>query len=299
MTWSSLAAAFGAPVFPIRIDWDGTKRKWQKRPLTRRGHKDASKDATIFDWSAANGFGIVMGNGWYALDLDEYKDDCAAERWLAERQVPVQTRTHQTVSNGRHLIYRTIGDWLNLRSRQSIVPGLDSRGDGGWIAFGEGYKILNNAGPAVLPETVCAELRRASGQGAKLGSIKGPGAGKPLGQTEPVMNVDALDVLRRLRLGLMFGRQSFRRRWNGGSAGLRDTSASGWDMSMAKLLANAGFHYSEIYWLLATQFQHGVVARDGRTKVTDRAIKRCAARATQHQGVISQRIREAFGHGHE
>ncbi len=280
MIWPELAAAMYAPVFPIRIVWNPTKAKWDKRPLTKHGHLDASYDVAAFDWSRANGFGIAMGNGWYALDLDSYKDGCAAQHWLTKWQVPTQTRTHSSVSGGLHLIYRTLGEWRNLGTRQGIVHGLDSRGSGGWIAFGEGYTVTCNALPAVLPDAVCFELSRAHG-------------GRDV-TLQPVTPVDAGEVLRRLNLALTFGHPNLRRRWAGDAKGLHDASRSGFDMSIAKLLGIAGFSYSEIHWLLATQFAHGVVARDGLTRVTDRQIKREAARATEGRAVMSQRMQEAF-----
>lgn len=113
-------------------------------------------------------------------------------------------------------------------------------------------------------------------------------------QLVPVAAVDSADVWRRFKLAWIFGRHSLRRRWAGDPLGLYDTSRSGFDMSMAKLLANVGFTYSEIYWLLTTQFPHGVVARDGLTRTTHRAVCRAAARATQNTGLISRHLREMF-----
>ncbi|NOD99584.1 hypothetical protein GS610_20440 [Ruegeria sp. HKCCD6228] len=280
MMWPELAAAMQAPVFPIRIVWNPKKAKWDKTPLTRHGHLDASYDVASFDWSRANGFGIRMGGGWYSLDLDDYKDGCMAQHWLTQWQVPMLTRTHSTVSGGLHLIYRTSSEWNMLPTRQGIVPGLDSRGYTGWIAFGEGYAVTCNAAPAILPDAVCFELSKApDNRDVTL---------------QPVTPVDANAVLRRLNLALTFGHPNLRRRWAGDAKGLHDTSRSGFDMSMAKLLGIAGFTYSEIYWLLATQFAHGVVARDGLTRTTDRQIKREAARATEGRAIMSQRMQEAF-----
>jgi hypothetical protein len=285
--WAAAAAVMQALVFPIIIEWDTNRGKWTKKPLTRHGHKDASTDVSRFDWSRANGFGIRTGDGWYVLDLDSYKLGCQAELWLAQWRVPMETRMHQTVSGGFHLIYRTIGEWENLRNRQNIVEGLDARGSGGWIAFGEGYALARNAQPAILPDAVCFELSRAS---AGRGVTRSAGAV----QLQPVVAVDVNATWKKLRLAVSFERPKLLARWQGGTFGLHDTSASGFDMSIAKLLAYAAFNYDEIYWLLITQFQHGVVARDGLTKTTDRAIKRVAARATQNSGVMSAKLQEMF-----
>ncbi len=70
--WKDKAGKTSLPGFPIEIsDEDG---KWTKRPLTARGHLNASTDVDRFDWSVANGFGIRMGQGLYALDIDDYKN---------------------------------------------------------------------------------------------------------------------------------------------------------------------------------------------------------------------------------
>ncbi|WP_170746506.1 bifunctional DNA primase/polymerase [Ruegeria lacuscaerulensis] len=280
--WQVAAAQAQAPVFPIRIEWNTRKGKWEKYPLTRNGHLNASYDVRGHNWRGANGYGIAMGSGWYALDLDEYKQGCAAAQWLTQWQVPTQTRTHRTVSGGLHLIYRTLGEWTNLQTRQNVVPGLDTRGAGGWIAFGEGYSVAVNAWPTVLPDAVCLELTKATAaQDVKL---------------QPVAPVDADAVLRRLHVALTVGPVKLRRRWYGDPTGLLDTSRSGFDMSAAKLLGIAGFNYSEVYWLLATQYPHGVVARDGLNRITVRQIKREAARATEAKRLMTAKMLEVF-HG--
>ena len=56
MNWAKQAAAIAAPVFPILIEWDAAKGKWNKRPLTAHGHLDATRDVSRFDWTGANGF---------------------------------------------------------------------------------------------------------------------------------------------------------------------------------------------------------------------------------------------------
>jgi hypothetical protein len=132
----------------------------------------------------------------------------------------------------------------------------------------------------VLPWEVCVELSQ-------------PNGGRDV-TIRPVAPVNADDVTRRLALALAFGRLSLRHRWAGGTHDLHDNSASGFDMSAAKLLANERFTYDEIYWLLATQHAHGVVRRDGLTKTTDRQIKRAAARATQGRGTDSAKALEMF-----
>lgn len=276
------AASIRLPIFPIRIDWDGSK--WTKKPLTQRGHLDASLDANTFNWANANGFGIRMGGGLYALDLDGYKEGCEADQWLSERNINRATRTHQTISGGLHLIYRTHPDWDNLGTRQNIVKGLDSRGSTGWIAYGEGYSVINATAPVMLPYEVCKEL-------AFTGGGTGPSRDVTLKPLEPV---DPSSIVSRITSHFHHGRGSFRHRWKGGTHGLTDTSASAMDRSMAQLMANVGFNYSEIYWSLTNYFLFGVVHRDGLTSKTDRDIKRCAAKATKHQDAVRAQFMEKY-----
>ena len=159
----------GVPVFPVQIipRPDGG---YDKRPLTPNGHKDA-KAFTDWDWKewlgrGCNAVGIVMGeaSGLYALDVDSYKSgaDAGPEGWL-DRWVPDwhETLQHATPSGGRHLIFRTNGAGA-APTRAGIVPGLDARGEGGWIAMGEGYAVVQDVPPRELPKTALEELRRGA-----------------------------------------------------------------------------------------------------------------------------------------
>ena len=61
MNWAEQAAKTGGLVFPIRIYWDAAKEKWQKVPLTKRGHLDASRDVIRFNWSQSEW--VRLGDG--------------------------------------------------------------------------------------------------------------------------------------------------------------------------------------------------------------------------------------------
>ncbi|NCQ24790.1 MAG: hypothetical protein GW798_10175 [Roseovarius sp.] len=58
------------------------------------------------------------------------------------------------------------------------------------------------------------------------------------------------------------------------------------DMSLAGLLAVRGFDFDEIVQILLEHFQHGVAERDGWNTRSERAVRRCAARAIQHLASI-------------
>ncbi|WP_170340884.1 bifunctional DNA primase/polymerase [Ruegeria arenilitoris] len=267
-----LAFATGLPTFPIRIYWDTSKHLgkggWNKTPLKgTRGHKDAQWPQFIdrLDWHGANGFGIPMGatTGLYMLDADDYKDGGEADRWMDERKLP-PTRTHKTVSGGRHFIYALSTRFKTLRSRNDIVPGLDSRGEGGWAAFGPGYEVIDSRMPAILPSEICEELM-AGHSGIK--QFVGVNSYSP--PTDPT-DIDQ-------RLMRMLKRQpALARRWSGDDSGLV-SGRSSLDLAVAQLLSMVGFSYDEIVWLLMQRFEHG----QARHLATggERAAQRCAQRA--------------------
>jgi hypothetical protein len=267
-------AGMGIPVFPIFITQTshGGITKWDKRPLVPDWVNAASTDWRSFSWDGANGAGLRMGpapdgGGWYALDIDAHKPNAAqtARNWIAAHEVPKITRQHRTVSGGWHLLYRLPAGWVALRTRANIVPGLDSRGQGGFIAFGRGYKVVMQAEPAVLPERVCAALNMAPASG-------------PLTMGE-MTEVDRDDTLRRV-LVLCKHNPRFLHRWQGGTAGLTDRSRSALDMSVARLLVQAGFSESEVSFVLISAYRFGQAGQlaDWRG---ERAARRCAARAIQ------------------
>jgi hypothetical protein len=266
--WERQAAASGLRVFPVRITWTG--EKWDKVPLIKDWVERANyHELTRFDWSTCNGYGCLMGKGYYALDIDSYKPSAEVEAWLAARYLP-PTRTHRTVSGGRHLIFMTLSSQRDLPTRAHIVPGLDSRGLGGFVAFGEGYEVLDDRAPSILPPEVGDELARSAGGGlAPAGERAFVEGYRP---PEPVGAAGAL--LRALVRGRVL-----RLRWDGTTTGLQDTSRSGLDHSVARLLALGGLDEDQIVWALLERFEHGAARwkDDGHTAV--RAAARSALKA--------------------
>lgn len=128
-------AALGLPVFPLR---PGTKR-----PATEHGFLDATTDPAVItspEWWGGNrvlNIGIPTGAAYGLLVIDNDRkngvDGVAsltaflAERGLVLPQVPQVT----TPGGGVHL-------WLRLNgrpvgSRAGVLPGVDIRGDGGYV----------------------------------------------------------------------------------------------------------------------------------------------------------------------
>lgn len=121
-------AARGRPVFPCRTGG--------KEPLTPRGHLDATTDprriiAWWNRWPDAN-IGVPTGerSGLLAVDVDQPAGLDALER---ERGRLPATRTHSTGSGGTHYLYR-YPDGPEIRnSAGKLAPGLDVRGEGGYV----------------------------------------------------------------------------------------------------------------------------------------------------------------------
>ncbi|MDH3236885.1 MAG: bifunctional DNA primase/polymerase, partial [Alphaproteobacteria bacterium] len=159
-------AAMGWPVFPCKPRG--------KRPLTRHGFKDATTDPqTIRDWwqkwPRAN-VAIATGTdaGFWALDIDvddkRGRNGNQALRQLEARHGALSKTTQQlTPGGGRHLLFEHPRTKLK-NSASKLGPGLDVRGDGGYIIVapsvhpnGQAYRWApdghpKNVAPAPTPE---------------------------------------------------------------------------------------------------------------------------------------------------
>jgi putative DNA primase/helicase len=107
-----------------------------KKPATKRGFKDASKDpiqvSKWFQDSALN-IGIVTGrdSGIAVIDVDPKNGGFESfERLKKEFSLDIDTLTVETGGGGLHLYFRING---NVKSRIGILPGIDIKADGGYI----------------------------------------------------------------------------------------------------------------------------------------------------------------------
>ncbi len=123
----------GWPVFPCSPE--------TKAPLVARGLYAASTDpATIKSWWGRNPdamIGVPTGKraGVWVLDIDK-GDTVDGEAVLAElvaanTELP-STVVSQTPSGGRHILFR-LPEGVEVRNRGRFAPGLDTRGEGGYI----------------------------------------------------------------------------------------------------------------------------------------------------------------------
>jgi hypothetical protein len=142
----SIAAA-GCPVFPCGAD---------KAPVCAGGLKAATTDPTriksLFSISKTAMIGMRMGkpSGLIAIDIDPRH---GGDEWFAAHRSDLpETRMHATMSGGLHLLFKSPA--IEIRNSASrIAPGVDVRGEGGYIIVppSPGYSIEN-------PEAEVADL---------------------------------------------------------------------------------------------------------------------------------------------
>jgi hypothetical protein len=133
-------AAKGIPVFPCR----------DKKPLIKHGFKDASTDADQIRawWSQWPNALIAMptgkASGFDVLDLDSKKGKngfAHIPQW--ERLTPIIA---MTPSGGAHLYFKADGVTCSV---DKIAPGIDTRGEGGYVVIppSPGYRWLKGGTP--------------------------------------------------------------------------------------------------------------------------------------------------------
>lgn len=130
-----------------------------KRPITQHGFKDATRDPQavreMFARPGAALIGVPTGEAsdLAVIDLD-VKHGAPGLEWLAanEHRLP-ETRQHATRSGGRHLLFRYPAGRRIRNSASRIAPGVDVRGEGGYIIVppSDGYGIHADAMPAAMP----------------------------------------------------------------------------------------------------------------------------------------------------
>ena len=167
-------AASGWPVFPCKPGG--------KRPLTERGHLDATTDPSKITawwnrWPNAN-IGIPTGErtGLLVLDVDHPAGGDALEAECGE--LPA-TRTHGTGSGGTHLLYRYPDTGERFGNSSGDLPdGYDIRGEGGYIVAPPSrtqrpYEILDDLPLAEPPAGLLEALRRKATPSEAAGATGG------------------------------------------------------------------------------------------------------------------------------
>ncbi len=158
----------------------GKHPRWDAQ-LLPNGLKNATADPGVIQvwwalWPDAN-IGIVTGaaSGFWALDIDpQHGGDLSLEQIIAQHGTLPETIEAVTGSGGSHLLFDRPA--AGIRNRVKFAPGLDTRGDGGYIvvapslhASGQRYTWrvspddapLANA-PQWLLDLVCPPMRSSS-----------------------------------------------------------------------------------------------------------------------------------------
>jgi hypothetical protein len=180
-------AALGMAVVPLHSPTEGgcscgdahenSENSIGKHPRTKNGLKNATTDAAIIagwwrSWPSAN-IGLVTGaqSGIWALDIDTLKGGelTLNELEAANGRLP-ETVEAKTGSGGRHLLFVHPG-YPVPNSTRRLGPGLDVRGDGGYVVAAPSlnsrgaYRWTHEPGsiplaeaPAWLLELVCSKL---------------------------------------------------------------------------------------------------------------------------------------------
>lgn len=162
-------ATTGWPVFPCRPGEEAHPETGEiltaKSPYTTRGFRSASRMPRIIDrwWTdhpdAMIGIPTGEATGVWVLDVD-VADGKPGEETLAAliaKHGPLPaTREARTASGGRHIYFQ---HHAGVRNRGSLGPGLDVRGDGGFVIApgsrlvdGRAYEWLNDEQPKPAPQ---------------------------------------------------------------------------------------------------------------------------------------------------
>ena len=151
MSLGDIAAKQGFPVFPCDAD---------KRPLDKGGFHTATRDLPAimlaFARSGAQLIGVPTGvpSGLIVIDVDVKPGRESGMTWLDGHRCDLpETRTHKTRSGGLHLLFRQPKGVSIRNSAGRIAPGVDVRGDGGYIIIppSPGYAIADQKEPAEMP----------------------------------------------------------------------------------------------------------------------------------------------------
>ena len=144
-----------------------------KHPRTRNGVHDASTDPDQVrnwwtQWPSAN-VGVATGSasGLLVLDVDLPHGPTSLEDLEASYSRLPATCEQRTGSGGRQLLVTSGGDSTMLGNRTAIRPGIDVRGEGGYIVVppsrhhsGSRYCWTQRMSPVHAPEWLVALLDR-------------------------------------------------------------------------------------------------------------------------------------------
>lgn len=145
-------AAAGYPVFPCGANKGPAISKAEGENGFKGATSDPDAIRRMFNRRNAVLVGVPTGamTGFDVLDLD-FRNGAKAWEQANLSRLP-ETRIHQTQSGGRHMLFRHVPG-VGCSASQ-IAPGVDLRGDGGYVIFppSTGYSVISDAPPAEWPD---------------------------------------------------------------------------------------------------------------------------------------------------
>jgi hypothetical protein len=156
-------AAQGVAVFPCRCR--------DKRPATANGLKDATRDPEQIRawWDLDPNFNVAIATGAVSGIFVVDADGPDAERELQRLELPATVEA--TTARGRHLYFK-YPSALVRNTASKIAPGVDTRGDGGYVLAppsvhpsGALYRWAGARTVAAAPDQLIAKIsERANGK---------------------------------------------------------------------------------------------------------------------------------------
>src|SRR5512139_2822994 len=145
-----VAVEEGWHVFPVRLEPDPTNPgKKLKKPLIPWGTGASVSEQAIeaMPWSSANAIGVACGpSGLCVIDVDPAADD-KARQWAKGLPATWQQKTPR----GHHLVYRAPRAFVQRNTTGSPYPGIDIRGEGGYIVLYAGIDELPTKDADIIP----------------------------------------------------------------------------------------------------------------------------------------------------
>src|SRR5512139_1421221 len=149
----------GWHVFPVRLEPDPVNPgKMLKMPLIRWGTEASVSELAIeaMPWGRANAVGVACGpSGLCVIDVDP-----GATEETLRRVAKLPKTWEQRTPRGRHLVYRAPRAFRQGNTTGSPYPGIDIRGDGGYIVLYAELDEMPTPGEAIAPWPLKAPVGR-------------------------------------------------------------------------------------------------------------------------------------------
>ncbi len=154
-------ASAGLAIFPCRVR--------DKRPATGSGLKDATCDPEQIRtwWDLDPNFNVAIATGAVSKIFVVDVDGSDAEHELQQLELPTTVET--ITARGKHLYFKYPPDTAIRNTAGKIAPGIDTRGDGGYVLAppsihpsGARYRWAGARTVAVAPGQLIAKITERS-----------------------------------------------------------------------------------------------------------------------------------------